>query len=42
MYESVERTEILNIYCGNRMVANKYEFVEQYRRLSPGMPSITL
>lgn len=22
-----------NIYCGNRMFANKYEFVEQYRRL---------
>ena len=23
-----------NIYCGNRMFANKYEFAEQYRRLS--------
>ncbi len=23
-----------NIYCGNRMFANKYEFVEQYRRLT--------
>lgn len=22
-----------NIYCGNRMFANKYEFAEQYRRL---------
>ena len=22
-----------NIYCGNRMFANKFEFVEQYRRL---------
>ncbi len=24
-----------NIYCGNRMFANKYEFAAQYRRLSP-------
>jgi hypothetical protein len=23
-----------NIFCGNRMFANKYEFVEQYRRLT--------
>ena len=23
-----------NIYCGNRMFANKYEFAEQYRRLA--------
>ncbi len=23
-----------NIYCGNRMFANKYEFAEQYRALS--------
>jgi len=28
-----------NIYCGNRMFANKYEFVEQYRRLSSTVPS---
>lgn len=30
-----------NIYCGNRMFANKYEFVEQYRRLSTPITSAT-
>src|SRR6266852_1607266 len=28
-----------NIYCGDRMFANKWELAEQYRRLSPGQPS---
>ncbi len=30
-----------NIYCGNRVFANKYEFAEQYRRLhaTPPAPS---
>ena len=27
-----------NIYCGNRMFANKYEIAEQYRRLSLTIP----
>jgi hypothetical protein len=27
-----------NIYCGNRMFANKYEFVEQYRHLLANLP----
>ena len=31
-----------NIYCGNRMFANKYEFAEQYRRLSATQPSAVL
>jgi hypothetical protein len=26
-----------NIYCGNRMFANKYELAEQYRHLSPSL-----
>ncbi len=26
-----------NIYCGNRMFANKYEFAEQYRQLATTM-----
>lgn len=30
-----------NIYCGNRMFANKYEFAEQYRRLSTSTSSTT-
>lgn len=30
-----------NIYCGNRMFANKYEFAEQYHRHSTTMPSTT-
>jgi hypothetical protein len=30
-----------NIYCGNRMFANKYEFAEQYRRLSATTASAT-
>ena len=30
-----------NIYCGNRMFANKYEFAEQYRHLSTTMSSVT-
>ncbi len=28
-----------NIFCGNRMFANKYEFAEQYRRLSTNLSS---
>jgi hypothetical protein len=30
-----------NIYCGNRMFENKYEFVEQYRRLVAARSSAT-
>lgn len=30
-----------NIYCGNRMFANKYEFVKQYRRLASSLSSST-
>jgi hypothetical protein len=26
-----------NIYCGNRMFANKYELAEQHRRLSSSL-----
>lgn len=28
-----------NIYCGNRMFANKYELAEQYRHASPSLRS---
>jgi hypothetical protein len=28
-----------NVYCGNRVFANKYEFVEQYRRLASSLSS---
>jgi hypothetical protein len=31
-----------NIYCGNRVFANKWEVVELYHRLSPGQTSSTL
>lgn len=31
-----------NIYCGNRMFENKYEFVEKYRRLIAARSSSTL
>ncbi len=31
-----------NIYCGNRMFANKYEFAEEYRRLFPRTPATTI
>jgi hypothetical protein len=27
-----------NIFCGNRVFVNKYEFAQQYNRLSPPMP----
>jgi len=30
-----------NIYCGNRMFANKYELAEQHRRLSSASTAIT-
>jgi len=30
-----------NIYCGNRMFENKYEFVEQYRQIASARTSAT-
>jgi hypothetical protein len=30
-----------NVYCGNRMFANKYEFAEQYQHLSSTMSTST-
>ncbi len=30
-----------NVYCGNRMFANKYEFAEQYQHLSTTMSTST-
>ncbi len=30
-----------NIYCGNRVFANKYEFAEQYRRFSAALSTAT-
>ena len=40
--ETPEQFSRRNIYCGNRMFANKYEFAEEYRRLFPRTPTPTL
>ncbi len=39
--ETPEQFSRRNIYCGNRMFANKYELVEEYRRLFPRTPTTT-
>ena len=39
--ETPEQFSRRNIYCGNRMFANKYEFAEEYRRLFPRTPTTT-
>lgn len=31
-----------NIFCGNRLFTNKYEFAEQYHRRSTAIPTTTL